>query len=67
EVNNCTGFMMCRPFPSARDCAKGTNQIQQWAENTRLGIPIIFGIDPHPQTYKGTRIVGGDHGDSSPQ
>ena len=61
EVNNCAGFMMIRPFPSTRACAEGMNQIQQWAESTRLGIPLIMGIDPqHTQIYKGTKIVGGD-------
>jgi len=60
EVDNWAGFMMVRPFPSTRACAKGMNQIQQWAEKTRLGIPLIMGIDPHTQIYKGNRIVGGD-------
>jgi len=60
EVNNGAGFMMACHFPSAGSCAQNLNQVQSWAENTRLGIPMIFGIDPHPQTYKGTRIVGGD-------
>ncbi|MCY2954625.1 MAG: hypothetical protein NTU53_22065 [Planctomycetota bacterium] len=49
EVDNSAGFMMIRPFPSTRACAEAMNQIQQWAESTRLGIPLIMGIDPHTQ------------------
>lgn len=47
ELDNCAGLMMVRPFPSTGACAKGMNQIRQWAETTRLGIPLIMGIDPH--------------------
>jgi len=50
EVNNGAGFMMACHFPSAGACAENLNLVQSWAENTRLGIPLIFGIDPHPQT-----------------
>ena len=60
EVNQSAGFLMVRPFPSTKACAESMNQVQQWAEETRLGIPLIMGIDPHTHIYKGTRIVGGD-------
>ncbi|HIN18029.1 MAG TPA: hypothetical protein EYM68_09030, partial [Gammaproteobacteria bacterium] len=60
EVNQNAGFLMVAPFPSTKACAESMNQVQQWAEETRLGIPLIMGIDPHTHIYKGTRIVGGD-------
>ncbi len=60
EVNNGVGLMFAPRFTSAAACAENTNSIQRWAEGTRLGIPLIIGMDPHPNTYKGTRIVGGD-------
>ena len=60
EAKKGAGFMMPPFFGDTRRCADGLNQIQTWAESTRLGIPIIFGIDPHTRVYGGTRIVGGD-------
>jgi len=61
EIDNGAGFIFYTPgtFPSTRACAEGSNLIQRWAENTRLGIPMIIGMDPHPSIYHGTRIVGG--------
>ena len=61
EVYKGAGFVfyIAKSFPSARACVEGSNLIQQWAESTRLGIPMIIGMDPHPHIYHGTRIVGG--------
>jgi len=61
EVDNGAGFVfyIAKAFPSTRACAEGSNLIQIWAENTRLGIPAIIGMDPHPHIYHGTKIVGG--------
>ena len=42
EVNQSAGFLMVRPFPSTKACAESMNQVQQWAEETRLGIPLIW-------------------------
>ncbi|MEO2001299.1 MAG: hypothetical protein ABGW75_06700, partial [Pirellulales bacterium] len=56
EVNSGAGFLMVAHFPSTKACAEAMNQVQQWAEGTRLGIPLIMGIDPHTHIYKGTRI-----------
>ena len=47
EVDRSAGFLIVAPFPSTRACAEAMNQVQQWAEGTRLGIPLIMGIDPH--------------------
>ena len=60
EVNLGAGFLMVAAFPSTKACAENMNQLQQWAEETRLGIPLVMGIDPHTHIYKGTKIVGGD-------
>lgn len=61
EVDRWAGFVFnqAKPYPSAKSCAEATNLMQRWAESTRLGIPIIIGMDPHPMIYRGTRIVGG--------
>ena len=61
EVDRWAGFVFnqAKPYPSAKSCAEATNLMQRWAESTRLGIPVIIGMDPHPMIYRGTRIVGG--------
>jgi beta-glucosidase len=61
EIDNGAGFIFFIPgtFSDTRACVDASNLIQRWAENTRLGIPMIIGMDPHPSIYGGTRIVGG--------
>jgi beta-glucosidase-like glycosyl hydrolase len=60
EAKIGVGFMMPPFFGDTRKCVDGVNKIQAWAEATRLGIPIVFGIDPHTRVYGGTKISGGD-------
>lgn len=56
EVDASQGFYLARNFPSARSAAVGLNQVQEWAEDTRLGIPIIISIDPLLTFIGGTRM-----------
>jgi len=60
EVDNSAGFIMVHPMGSPRTCAEILNTIQVYAEGTRLGIPVIMGIDPHTHIYGGTRMNVGN-------
>lgn len=39
------GFVLVRNLPGARQAAQTMNQLQEWCESSRLGIPIIVSMD----------------------
>ncbi len=46
------GFVLVRELPSVEDAAKTMNQIQEWCENSRLGIPVVVSMDSvHGASY----------------
>lgn len=53
EIN--VGFVLVRDLPSARVAAETMNQVQEWCEASRLGIPILVSMD----SVHGTSYVNG--------
>lgn len=49
------GFVLVRDLPSGRKAAETANQVQEWSEASRLGIPILISMD----SVHGTSYVNG--------
>lgn len=46
------GFVLVRELPSVKDAANTMNQVQQWCEGSRLGVPVIVSMDSvHGASY----------------
>jgi beta-glucosidase len=46
------GFLLVRELPDVRNAAETMNQIQEWCEASRLGIPVIVSMDSvHGASY----------------
>lgn len=46
------GFVLVRELPSVADAAKTMNQVQEWCESSRLGVPVIVSMDSvHGASY----------------
>lgn len=66
------GFVLVRELPSVQSAAETMNQIQEWCEESRLGIPVVVSVDsvhglsyvsgatvtPHNLGLAATRNVG---------
>lgn len=53
------GFLLTRYLPSAEAAARCTNRLQEWAENSRLGIPLIVSMDSvHGLSYVAGATIG---------
>ncbi|WP_404477794.1 glycoside hydrolase family 3 protein [Novosphingobium sp. BL-52-GroH] len=55
-VNRNVRFIMTSPGGSPADAARWANALQEMAEGTRLGVPIVFSADPIHTT---NRLPGG--------
>ncbi len=52
------GFILVRDLPSGRAAAESTNQLQEWSEASRLGIPVVVSMDSvHGLSYVNGGIV----------
>lgn len=52
------GFILVRDLPSGRAAAECMNQLQEWSEASRLGIPVIVSMDSvHGLSYVDGGIV----------
>ncbi|MCS7216471.1 MAG: glycoside hydrolase family 3 C-terminal domain-containing protein [Candidatus Bipolaricaulota bacterium] len=52
------GFVLVRDLPSARAAAECMNRLQEWCEQSRLGIPIVVSMDSiHGLSYVNGGIV----------
>lgn len=52
------GFVLVRDLPDARAAAECMNQLQEWCEQSRLGIPIVVSMDSiHGLSYVNGGIV----------
>ncbi len=52
------GFILVRDLPSAKAAAECMNQLQEWAEQARLGIPVVVSMDSvHGLSYVNGGIV----------
>lgn len=49
------GYILVRDLPDGRTAARTLNQVQTWAEASRLGVPIVVSMD----SVHGTSYVGG--------
>ncbi len=54
-VDENVGFVLVRELPDVRNAAETMNQVQEWCESARLGIPIIVSMD----SVHGTSYVTG--------
>ena len=51
-VEENIGFVLVRELPDVRSAAETMNQIQEWCESSRLGIPVIVSMDSvHGASY----------------
>lgn len=56
--NRNVGFVLVRDLPSARAAAQTMNQVQEWCEASRLGIPIVVSMDSvHGLSYVNGGLV----------
>lgn len=52
------GFVLVRDLPSARAAAECLNRLQEWCEQSRLGIPVVVSMDSiHGLSYVNGGIV----------
>ncbi|MCS7240348.1 MAG: glycoside hydrolase family 3 C-terminal domain-containing protein [Candidatus Bipolaricaulota bacterium] len=52
------GFVLVRDLPSARAAAEAMNKLQEWCEQSRLGIPIVISMDSiHGLSYVNGGLV----------
>lgn len=52
------GFVLVRDLPSARAAAECMNKLQEWCEQSRLGIPIVVSMDSiHGLSYVNGGLV----------
>lgn len=52
------GFVLVRDLPSARAAAESMNKLQEWCEQSRLGIPIVISMDSiHGLSYVNGGLV----------
>ena len=49
------GFVLVRELPDVRSAAETMNQVQEWCESSRLGVPVIVSMD----SVHGTSYVTG--------
>lgn len=57
EVKN-VGFVLVRDLPGARAAALAMNQVQEWAEASRLGVPVVVSMDSvHGLSYVNGGLV----------
>lgn len=52
------GFVLVRDLPSARAAAESMNKLQEWCEQSRLGIPMVISMDSiHGLSYVNGGLV----------
>jgi len=52
------GFVLVRDLPSAKAAAETMNKIQEWCEQSRLGIPVVVSMDSvHGMSYVNGALV----------
>lgn len=52
------GFVLVRDLPGARAAALTMNQVQEWAEESRLGVPVVVSMDSvHGLSYVNGGLV----------
>ncbi len=52
------GFVLVRDLPSARAAAECMNRLQEWCEQSRLGIPVVISMDSiHGLSYVNGGLV----------
>jgi len=57
-TDKAIGFILVRDLPSGRAAAACMNQLQEWCEQSRLGIPVIVSMDSvHGLSYVDGGIV----------
>jgi len=58
-TEDMVGFLLLAYTPNPGAAARCTNKIQEWAENSRLGIPVVISMDSvHGLSYVGGATIG---------